>query len=95
MLALSVAAMVGSTVLRKRLVARQGGWNAALIAAGAYLIAVIVVARLHLGVNDLADLNAETPDLVADRIRAALAYVPAERLAVAPEPTPASSSMRC
>src|SRR3984957_11588959 len=38
-----------------------------------------------LGVNDLADLNAETPDLVAERIRAALAYVPADRLAVAPD----------
>jgi 5-methyltetrahydropteroyltriglutamate--homocysteine methyltransferase len=38
-----------------------------------------------LGVNDLADENAETPELVADRIRAALAYVPAERLAVAPD----------
>ena len=38
-----------------------------------------------LGVNDLADENAETPDLVAARIRAALAYVPVERLAVAPD----------
>jgi 5-methyltetrahydropteroyltriglutamate--homocysteine methyltransferase len=38
-----------------------------------------------LGVNDLADLTAETPELVAARIRAALAYVPAERLAVAPD----------
>jgi 5-methyltetrahydropteroyltriglutamate--homocysteine methyltransferase len=38
-----------------------------------------------LGVNDLADLNAETPELVAARIRAVLAYVPAERLAVAPD----------
>jgi 5-methyltetrahydropteroyltriglutamate--homocysteine methyltransferase len=38
-----------------------------------------------LGVNDLADMNAETPDLVATRIRAALAFVPAERLAVAPD----------
>ena len=38
-----------------------------------------------LGVNDLADENAETPELVAERIRAALAYVPAERLAVAPD----------
>jgi 5-methyltetrahydropteroyltriglutamate--homocysteine methyltransferase len=38
-----------------------------------------------LGVNDLADLNAETPELVAARIRAALAVVPAERLAVAPD----------
>jgi 5-methyltetrahydropteroyltriglutamate--homocysteine methyltransferase len=38
-----------------------------------------------LGVNDLAGENAETPELVAARIRAALAYVPAERLAVAPD----------
>jgi 5-methyltetrahydropteroyltriglutamate--homocysteine methyltransferase len=38
-----------------------------------------------LGVNDLADENAETPELVAARIRAALAYVPAERLALAPD----------
>ena len=38
-----------------------------------------------LGVNDLADQNAETPELVAERIRAALKVVPAERLAVAPD----------
>jgi 5-methyltetrahydropteroyltriglutamate--homocysteine methyltransferase len=38
-----------------------------------------------LGVNDLADEAAETPELVAARIRAALAYVPAERLAIAPD----------
>jgi 5-methyltetrahydropteroyltriglutamate--homocysteine methyltransferase len=38
-----------------------------------------------LGVNDLADENAETPELVAARIRAALAHVPAERLALAPD----------
>jgi 5-methyltetrahydropteroyltriglutamate--homocysteine methyltransferase len=38
-----------------------------------------------LGVNDLADLNPETPELVAGRIRAALDYLPAERLAVAPD----------
>jgi 5-methyltetrahydropteroyltriglutamate--homocysteine methyltransferase len=38
-----------------------------------------------LGVNDLADEAPETPELVAARIRAALAYVPAERLAIAPD----------
>jgi 5-methyltetrahydropteroyltriglutamate--homocysteine methyltransferase len=38
-----------------------------------------------LGVNDLADEKAETTEVVAARIRAALAYVPAERLAVAPD----------
>ena len=38
-----------------------------------------------LGVIDLADITVETPLVVADRIRRAMAYVPAERLVVAPE----------
>jgi 5-methyltetrahydropteroyltriglutamate--homocysteine methyltransferase len=37
------------------------------------------------GVLDLADRNIETPEVVAARIEAALHYVPAERLAVAPD----------
>ncbi|MDX2156502.1 MAG: cobalamin-independent methionine synthase II family protein [Hyphomicrobiaceae bacterium] len=38
-----------------------------------------------LGVIDLADPDAETPELVAARIRAALEYIPAERLVPAPD----------
>jgi 5-methyltetrahydropteroyltriglutamate--homocysteine methyltransferase len=38
-----------------------------------------------LGVIDLSDVTVETPDIVAGRIRAALAHVPAERLVVAPD----------
>jgi 5-methyltetrahydropteroyltriglutamate--homocysteine methyltransferase len=38
-----------------------------------------------LGVIDLADMTVETPDIVAARIRAALAQLPAERLVVAPD----------
>ncbi|HWV84005.1 MAG TPA: cobalamin-independent methionine synthase II family protein [Capillimicrobium sp.] len=38
-----------------------------------------------LGVVDLADPNVETPDVVAERIRAALQWVPSERLVVAPD----------
>jgi 5-methyltetrahydropteroyltriglutamate--homocysteine methyltransferase len=38
-----------------------------------------------LGVIDLADTTVETPDLVAGRIRAALAHVPPERLIIAPD----------
>jgi 5-methyltetrahydropteroyltriglutamate--homocysteine methyltransferase len=38
-----------------------------------------------LGVLDLGDPGAETPDAVAKRIRAALAHVPAERLIPAPD----------
>jgi hypothetical protein len=46
MLAFSVAAMVGAAGLRKRLVERLGEWNAALTAAGGYLITVIVAGRV-------------------------------------------------
>ena len=38
-----------------------------------------------LGVIDLADMNVETPQIVADRIRRALGHVPADRLVVAPD----------
>jgi 5-methyltetrahydropteroyltriglutamate--homocysteine methyltransferase len=38
-----------------------------------------------LGVIDLSDMNVETPQTVADRIRRALAYVPADRVVVAPD----------
>jgi 5-methyltetrahydropteroyltriglutamate--homocysteine methyltransferase len=38
-----------------------------------------------LGVIDLADMTVETPQIVAERIRRAFPYVPAERLVVAPD----------
>jgi 5-methyltetrahydropteroyltriglutamate--homocysteine methyltransferase len=38
-----------------------------------------------LGVLDLGDLEVETPQLVAERIRRALEFVPAERLVIAPD----------
>jgi 5-methyltetrahydropteroyltriglutamate--homocysteine methyltransferase len=38
-----------------------------------------------LGVIDLADPSIETPSIIADRIRAALAFVPPERVVVAPD----------
>ena len=38
-----------------------------------------------LGVIDLSDLTVETPEVVAERIRKALPYVPAERIVVAPD----------
>jgi 5-methyltetrahydropteroyltriglutamate--homocysteine methyltransferase len=38
-----------------------------------------------LGVLDLGSSEAETPEIVADRIRKALAVIPAERLVVAPD----------
>ena len=41
--------------------------------------------RIHVGVIDLRDTSVETPETVAERIRAALAYMPAERMLVAPD----------
>lgn len=41
--------------------------------------------RVILGVLDLGDHAVETPEIVADRLRAALEYVPAERLIAAPD----------
>lgn len=38
-----------------------------------------------LGVIDLSDMNVETPEIVAARIRRALAHVPANRVVVAPD----------
>src|SRR6202521_4036588 len=38
-----------------------------------------------LGVIDLADMNIETPQIVAERVRAAFAHVPPERVVVAPD----------
>jgi 5-methyltetrahydropteroyltriglutamate--homocysteine methyltransferase len=38
-----------------------------------------------LGTLDLSDMNVETPETVATRIRRALPYVPAERIVVAPD----------
>jgi 5-methyltetrahydropteroyltriglutamate--homocysteine methyltransferase len=41
--------------------------------------------QIMLGVVDLADMNIETPQMIADRIRRALPYVAAERIIVAPD----------
>ena len=41
--------------------------------------------KIVLGVISLGDPQAETPELVAERIRAALKYVPAERLTLSPD----------
>lgn len=41
--------------------------------------------RVHLGVLDLRADSVETADLVADRLRAGLEHIPAERLVVSPD----------
>lgn len=41
--------------------------------------------QIVLGVIDLQDMTVETPETIAGRIRRAMAYVPAERIVVAPD----------
>jgi 5-methyltetrahydropteroyltriglutamate--homocysteine methyltransferase len=41
--------------------------------------------KIMLGVLDLGDKNAETPEIVADRIRAGLKFVAADKLVPAPD----------
>ena len=55
MLAVSVSAMVIAALLRRRLVGRHGGWNAALIAAAFYLVAVSVAGGILPGINEVPD----------------------------------------
>lgn len=55
MLALSVAAMLFAVILRKRLAGRWGSWNAALIAAGFYLVTVVVVASILPMINEVPE----------------------------------------
>jgi 5-methyltetrahydropteroyltriglutamate--homocysteine methyltransferase len=49
------------------------------------LLARLPSKQIVLGVLDLQDISVETPARVAERIRRALPYVPAERLIVAPD----------
>jgi hypothetical protein len=70
MIAISLAAMIAAGMLRLRLLARYGSWNAFLIAAGAYLIVVVVVGLALTPVNEVP---AELPAVVLWRFRIASA----------------------
>ena len=55
MIAVSLAAMLGAAVLRNRLVARRGAWNASLIAGAAYLAVVVVASAALPAVNEVPE----------------------------------------
>jgi len=55
MILISLASMIAAGVLRRRLEPRLGGWNAALIAAAAYIIVVAGVAFALPGINEVPD----------------------------------------
>jgi hypothetical protein len=70
MIAISLAAMIAAGMLRLRLLARHGRWNALFIAAGAYLIAVVVAGLVLPPVNEVPS---EFPAVVLWRFRIASA----------------------
>ncbi len=55
MIAISLAAMIASVMLQRRLVGRLGAWNASLAAGAVYVIAVVVVALLLPVVNEVPE----------------------------------------
>jgi hypothetical protein len=55
MIAFSLAAMIAAWMLRNRLVRRFGGWDAALIAAGAYLVVVVAIALALPAINEVPE----------------------------------------
>jgi predicted cobalt transporter CbtA len=55
MIAISLAAMIAAWMLRNRLVARYDDWNAALIAAAAYLVVMVIVALALPGVDEVPE----------------------------------------
>jgi len=70
MIAISLAAMIAAGMLRLWLLAGHGPWNAFLVAAGAYLIVVVVVGLALPSVNEVP---AEFPAVVLWRFRIASA----------------------
>jgi hypothetical protein len=55
MIFISLAAMIAAGMLRKRLLPRLGGWNAALIAAAAYLVVIFLAWWALPGVNEVPE----------------------------------------
>jgi hypothetical protein len=55
MIALSLAAMIVAGMLRSRLQPRHGGWNAVVIAAAAYLIAMTAICLALPAVNEVPE----------------------------------------
>jgi len=55
MIAISLAAMIGTSMLHRRLLSRLGGWDAALAAGVFYLVVVVTVALLLPAVNEVPE----------------------------------------
>jgi Probable cobalt transporter subunit (CbtA) len=55
MIAISLAAMIAAWMLRNRILAQYGSWNASIIAGAAYLIVVVIVASALSSVNEVPE----------------------------------------
>jgi predicted cobalt transporter CbtA len=55
MIAISIAAMIAATAIKRPLVARFGNWNATLIVATTYLVLVAIAGLLLPSVNEVPD----------------------------------------
>src|SRR5271166_5093150 len=55
MILISLATMIAAWMLRNRLVAQYGGWNASLIAVAVYVVIVVVVALALPTVNEVPE----------------------------------------
>jgi hypothetical protein len=53
MMAISIAAMVGSSVLRRHLTPKYGSWNGSLMAVGLYLVVIGGAFLLLPGINEV------------------------------------------
>jgi hypothetical protein len=62
---ISIVAMVGAVMLQRRLVDRFDGWNATLIAAGAYIVVIGVCYLVFPGINEVPQ---QTLPSVADAV---------------------------
>ncbi len=56
MMVLSIAGAVGAAMLRKRLAPRHGGWSAALMAAGVYVVLMALVQEALPRINEVPDM---------------------------------------
>src|SRR5208283_4725770 len=68
MIAISLAAMIAAGMLRLRLISRYGAWNAFLVAAAAYLIAVVAA---YLALPAINEVPGQFPAVVLWQFRIA------------------------
>jgi hypothetical protein len=70
----SIAAMVFAVVLQRRLLARFGGWNATLLAAGAYILLMVICFAVFPSINEVP--QEELPNVIGAVTHAEVTFPP-------------------